>query len=169
MPQRTHPEIAAASEPTHQIYYEVARTQLDAQSRRSGSLDSKAGSIFSIGSIVLSIFGAALATGGSPTGWYVIPIALALAAYLVLSYASYNAYKIRGYDYRPHLPTLGEHSHGFDDATLRGWVADEMLRSIEHNDRHLREKASSVMIALKMLVAETSVLSIALMLRFLGL
>lgn len=158
----------ATIDSTHYVYYEIATSRLDEQRRRANTLDTKAGSILSFGSIVLSIFGAALATSGELSRWLALPIIAALVVYVFLAIVSYRAYQIRQYDFRPDVTTLQQHNAEYREDLLREWVADECVRSIDHNEPLLIDKAMMIARAVKLMTAETIILTIALALRFLG-
>jgi hypothetical protein len=146
------------------VYFEVALRQLDEQLQRVDSLDSKSAACVVFAATVLPVFGALLGlTAMRPPPAAIVLFVIAGAVFGGLAHSAYRAFKVQSWSVRPDPMTMKTHSTSgeYDEASMRMWVADEFLRSIEHNEPLLKEKARSLRWTIVLLAMEASILAIA--------
>lgn len=145
-----------------EVYHDAARHFLDVQISTLDVLDTKTAQSFSVGSVVLPVTFALLNLSATdvPT---TAKVALggALGCYIPLLVFAFLASLVRALEYRPHIPTLQQHSKVYRTTVLRRWVADEYERSTAANEDILIKKARWVGAATLSLYMEALFLSIA--------
>lgn len=153
---------AASETSAEEVYHDAARHFLDVQISTHDILENRTAQVLSVGSVVLPVTFALVNLGSArvPTvaEW---AFTGALVFYIILVVCARQANRLRGLEYRPHLPTLKKHSEEYEGTTLKRWVADEYERSSLENARMLGEKAYWVGIASTSLYLEALSLSIA--------
>jgi hypothetical protein len=128
--------------PAEQVSYDAAARFLDVQISTDDVLDQEARGVLTIGSTVLPLTFGLLNLGPNRAPDLAIAcFAVALVAYAILLSCSFRISRFRGLEYRPHLPTLMEHSRNYDGDLLRQWVAEEYVASSEKNRPVLERKA----------------------------
>lgn len=117
---------------------------------------------FSVGSVVLPVTFALLNLGNMQTP-IIAQWALAgvLTFYITLLRFGVLASRKRVIEFRPHIPTLKQHSQTYVGTTLERWVADEYERSIRANSELLGTKGLWVGVATYSLYLEALSLSVA--------
>lgn len=157
------PVPSPRSEPSPEhVFYEAAVRFLDLQVGTDDVLDQEARSALTIGSTVLPLTFVLLNLGTNRAPDLAIAgFAIALVAYLILLFCSFRVSLFRGLEYRPHLPTLREHSRDYDGDVLRRWVAEEYAASAEKNRPVLERKARWSGAAFIALYVEASFLAAA--------
>lgn len=147
---------------TEDVYLEAARHFLDVQISTHNLLDNKNAQVFSVGSVVLPVTFALLnlSARGIPSAAE-RALSAALGCYVLMLLFALFASFVRGLEYRPHIPTLKRHSHGYQGAALKRWVADEYERSITANETAIVRKARLVGAATLALYLEALSLSVA--------
>ena len=145
------------------VFHDAAVRFLDIQISTSDTLDTRNASIISISSTVLPVTFGLLALGDReiPGRAETALIAALICYILVLVFAWLANSLSRALEYRPHLPTLREHSQVLSANVLKSWIAEEYLESTEVNKRSLLRKSRLVGAAYTALFAEAVCLSIA--------
>lgn len=148
-----------------QVYHDAARHFLDVQISIYDLLDTRAVQTFSIGSVVLPVTFALLNLGSAEVDIPVLArwaLIAALWFYLgLLSCVIQASTIIRGFEYRPNLEALREHSTQYPGNVLLRWVANEYEESSRENARVLARKGRWVGFANIALYLEGVLLSCA--------
>lgn len=125
------------------LFADVTLAQLAAQMEQIDSLDQKAATAFTFGSVVLPVYAALIALKPSnhiPNS-AVIALALAGLAYVALAAFSLLAYWIRSFSFRPHPDDLADRARQWDEPRLYRWIARNQAASLEHNRKLIQRKA----------------------------
>lgn len=148
-----------------QTYYDVATARLDEQIERANGLHAKLATAYGFSAAILPTFGAllALAKPDRPQA-AVILYAVAMGIYIVMLGFAAAGYRVSRYSLRPDLETLKAHSDTHSDPTMRVWVANECLLSIETNEPKLHRKAVLTTWLLGLLALEAVLLTLAALL-----
>ena len=151
---------------SHQVFYEVVMSRLDAQMNRLEAIDRKLASLIGFASVIIAVFAAALQFGrvAQPPLGTIVLLRLASATYIALMVFALRAYRFKKWDFRPNLKKLDEHCKKYGDSIMRDWVARECLCSYGENEEKLSSKTSDGRIAMWLLAAETTLLVIAVLL-----
>lgn len=155
-------ETETQSVSADQTYYDVATSRLDEQMERIDGLDTKAATAFGFSAAILPIFGALLALSKKdrPDSAIALYVA-AICVYPVMLWFAHRAYKVGKWSIRPDLDTLKTYCETRSDATMRVWVANECVLSIEKNEPKLHTKAFRVEKTLQLLAADVLLLTLA--------
>jgi hypothetical protein len=144
------------------VFYDAAARFLDVQVSTDDVLDDEASRAFGVGSTVLPLtFGLLNLGPNRPPDLAVAFLIVALVAYLLLVACAWRASALRVLEYRPHIPTLQEHSEHYDGNVLRRWVAEEYAVSGEANRAVIQRKARWSGAAVSALYAEAVFLALA--------
>lgn len=151
-----------------EVFHDAAVRFLDVQITTDDTLDRQNATVISVGSAVLPV-----TVGLLGLSERVIPteaaatLSIALACYFLLLLCSWRGSRFRGLEFRPHLPTLREHSDNYEGSELRWWVALEYVDSTEVNRVSLEQKARWIGAANTLLYLEAFLLSLAALLTLL--
>lgn len=144
------------------VFYDAAARFLDVQVSTDDVLDGEAANAFAVGSTVLPLtFGLLNLGTNRPPGLAVTFLLLALSAYIVLVVCAWRVSALRVLEYRPHIPTLQEHSKSYEGDVLRRWVAEEYAISGEANRAVVERKARWSGAAVTALYVEAVLLALA--------
>ena len=147
---------------SEEVYLDAARHFLDVQISTLDVLDTITSQSFSVGSIVLPVTFALLNLGAADIPTVAkAALGLALICYVALLVFAFLASLVRGLEYRPHIPTLKQHSQVYRGEVLKRWVADEHERSCVANEEILIKKTRWVGVATIALYLEALSLAIA--------
>lgn len=148
-----------------QVLFDATQRLLDAHVSSNDLLDARATTALSTGSAVLPVTigllnlverGASLSEGTTRC------IETALVAYGCLLLGTLTIFAVRNLSFRPHIETLSLYAkQGYDGATLRRWVAEEYIRSIEENRTRLLWKSRVALGIVVALIAEALALAMA--------
>jgi len=148
------------------FYYDVAIMRLNAQADEIRPIDSKASTIFTIGSTVLPIT-ASLLSGSSDTIPECNVAMYALVAgslfYVALAALFVVAYRFSAWDYRPQLEQWKTITLGRNESELQRWLGDACVEAYRANLPQLRRKARIVGYALVCLALEAACLTAAVL------
>jgi hypothetical protein len=146
-----------------QVLFDATQRLLDTHVSSSDVLDGRATTTLSTGSTVLPVTigllnllknGQSLSIGTRHC------VKVALAAYVVLLISVLTIFLIRNLSFRPNIETLrGYTDQGYDGATLRRWVAEEYVRSIEENRTRLLWKSRVAFVVTVALIVEALALA----------
>ncbi len=149
-----------------ELFYDLALRRLDDQMNRVDVLDDKAAKLFPIATGALPIFSAVLALFGrqpSLPGLTIVLLGLSLVSYFIMLFFLYRSIQVGDlWDFRPHMRTLqAYYQAGNDEDTLRQWVANECLLSLEFNAPKIAKKAQNVFWAIVCFPIQAVLLSLA--------
>ena len=141
-PPASPPSPLPSGSAPEDVFYDAAARFLDVQISADDVLDSEAANAFGVGSTVLPLtFGLLNLGDNRPPDLAVLFLIVALVAYLVLVVCAWRVSALRVLEFRPHIPTLQEHSETYEGDALRRWVAEEYAISGEANRLVVQRKA----------------------------
>jgi hypothetical protein len=144
------------------VFHDAVARLLDVQIGVNNVLDTRNANLLWIGSAVLPVTVGLLNIGQAQVPRFAVySLAVSLACYFFLLVTSWWASRFRGLEFRPHIPTLRDHSADYTGDVLQQWVALEYLASTEANGRQLVRKARWVGAANTLLYVEGFFLSLA--------
>lgn len=148
------------------IFYEIATNRLDAQLTQIEAIDRKVATFLGFASAILAVFAAVFRFVELAQGpLYVLILSYTtVAIYIALVIFALRAYGFMRWSYRPHLETLKQHCLTYDEAIMKQWVAAECIRSIKTNEDRIAAKTSAAQKVIRLLVAETTVVSVTVLL-----
>lgn len=137
------PPPTPSDDPTsEQVFYDAAARFLDLQISTDDVIDREALTAFTIASTVLPLTFGFLNLGPNRAPDKAVSFfTAALVFYGLVLLCSFRVSMFRGLEFRPHLPTLRNHSYKYEGDVLRRWVAEEYLASPEKNRQVLERKA----------------------------
>ena len=151
------PDHALDSEKTA-LFLAEARWQRDDQSLRVSALNQKLVTTFTLNVAVVALFVASLRFAGGPLSLVVDCLVYSTIFLFVIGVGvAALAYAVAIWYRRPNLQLLREHLAVYDSATMALWVADEIVRALDENERLIDVKAGRVQWAIA-LAAATAVM-----------
>jgi hypothetical protein len=149
------------------VYYAVATNKLDTQMQSIDQLDAKAVTLFTIASVILGFFVGLISLVKLPSdqpariadGVFLI---LSIAAYAILAYCLYQAYKVVDWEYGPDLKALGDKSQEYDEETIQELVADACTISHESNRVLIDKKADWLQCAFIALASDIILIAVTI-------
>lgn len=151
-----------------QVAYDVAMRRLEEQMRQIDAIDNKIGLIIGAASAVIAIFAGfaattiendrsvSLAVGG-------VFIALAIVSYLPAIGLGLLAYRFEKWDLRPNWSYLLEYARGYSEDSMRFWVAEGCVLSLDENSKTLQRKLDRAGWAAVFLATEATVSALGLL------
>ncbi|MBA7668430.1 hypothetical protein ES703_76540 [subsurface metagenome] len=152
---------------SYEVYYQVAMNRLEAQLNEIEAIDRKVAMLLSFASAIVTIFFTAGLYTLKPTDLHLsvlIPVSilsgLAIVIYIALVVFSLIAYHVRNWSLRPDLQTLKLNSSSYSEESMRIWVADQCILSMQVNEPRIRSKATAARKAVWLLGLETSIFAL---------
>ena len=122
-----------------------ARWQRDDQSWRVSALNQKLVTTFTLSVAVVALFVASLRFAGGPSPLAVDCLVYATIFLFVGGVAvAARAYAVATWYRRPDLELLRRHLDVYDSSTMTVWVADEIVRALQENERLINIKSRRV-------------------------
>lgn len=154
------------------VYYDVAMQRLQGQMERVDALDAKVTNIFTLASGLVVLFGVLASLSGVKNfhAAFLIFMVVSMIAYVVCVTLLWRAYRTRQFDLRPPMKKLQEYAeeHTYSEQSLREWVGDACVESIELNEPLIDEKATMLGWAALPLAVEVFALAAAGLIKVLG-
>jgi hypothetical protein len=143
-------------------YYTVMADRLSEQRDRINSLDAKVTTAFGFSAAMLPLFGALLAISHKQRPPAAVDLYFAaMGVYIFLLGYAVAAYRVSSWSFRPDLETFQANCTKYDDSTMREWVGDEALASINDNEPVLSRKAAYVKQTFRLVALDALLLTIA--------
>lgn len=144
-----------------EIFDKAAEHLLDAQVRTIDTLDARVATAFGVASTVLPLtIGLLNLQGGRLSLGTKALLIAALVLYLGLTVCCFGSYRQRRVSYRPNVEELAQFSQEYDGATLRRWVAEGRVQSIQQNRNLIDRKHRFAQLVFAALYAEAILLSL---------
>jgi hypothetical protein len=148
------------------VYYEITKARLDAQMGQIDQLDAKLATLFGFASAILGIFAGLLTVTALPSNVVAkiiitVIVAIASLVYFWIISCLYKAYQIASWSLRPDYKKLESYTETNSEDEVKGWVADECVRSIDENEAHIKNKAWYIHCAMVALPVEAMLLVVA--------
>jgi hypothetical protein len=160
----------STSYPSLELCFDLARDQLDAQSKRASNLDTKASFVLGSASILTTTavaFKAAF-TSAQATNLGMIVLAIAgAAAYVGVVGSAFMAYTLRSYAWVPQVSELKAHYMTKPLEYTRGTLLSSMVIAFTENERTIGRKVVWTRAALMTLLVEAAIVALLVVVQIL--
>jgi hypothetical protein len=148
------------------LYYDVAMQRPQSQLRDIEAIESRASTLFTIGSTILPITAGLLTAGEHVLDDSIVGkvfVYLGFVCYLLLAGFFVWSYRINQWDARPDLPQWRDATVGRTEVEMQRWLGNACVDAYVSNEPILERKAGRIGLALWCLAGEAVCLTVAVL------